>query len=301
MKLEPDATFSALRIRAYRLFTIGQLVSIGGAWMQTVAQAILVLDLTGSGTDLGYSVATRFAPMFLLGPWGGLVADRMDRRRLLYLTQSLSAVLAATFGLLLHLHSITMLGVYLLTLGIGTVNAFDLPARQSFIPELVPPQDLHNAVTLNSVTINLGRVVGSAAGGIVVALIGLAPSFDLNALSFVVVIVTLAMMRGDSIVAGGERSREPGQIRAGLRYVRATPDLLIPLLMTSIIGLLAWEFQITMPLLAQRTFHGDATTLGTMLAVMGVGAVVGGLLTASQKVAGRRSVTSSCCSSATAA
>jgi len=280
--------FASLSTRNYRLFFWGQLVSICGTWMQTVAQSFLVLDLTNSGTDLGLATAARFLPIFVLGPWGGLVADRLDKRRILFVTQTLSGLLALAFGLLVGTHAIQMWMVYLLALALGFVNVFDNPARQSLISELVPRDLLRNAVTLNSVTVNMARVFGAAAGGVIASVLGLALCFDLNAISFGAVVLSLTLMSADQIRRSRREPRERGQIRAGLGYVRTEPELLVPLLMVAIIGTLAWEFQISLPLIASRTFHGGAGTYGAMTSVMGAGAVAGGLFTASRNRIRRR-------------
>ena len=281
-------TFASLSSTNYQLFFWGQLVSVCGTWMQTVAQSFLVLQLTGSGTVLGLAIAARFVPIFLFGPWSGLVADRLDKRRVLYVTQSMSGVLALALGLLTGTHTIRIWMVFVLALGLGFVNVFDNPARQSLIPELVPPAQLRNAVTLNSVTVNLARIFGAAAGGTIASVLGLALCFDLNAASFGAVVISLALMSSGTMFGARPQTREPGQIRAGLRYVRTEPELLIPLLMIAVIGALAWEFPISLPLLARSAFHGGAGTYGAMTAVMGAGAVVGGLITASRNRVRRR-------------
>ena len=280
--------FSSLASFNYRLFFWGQLVSVSGTWMQTVAQAFLVLQLTGSGTDLGLATGARFVPVFLFGPWGGLVADRLDKRRVLYATQALSGLLALTLGVLVGTHAIRMWMVYVLALALGFVNVFDNPARQSLISELVPRPLLRNAVTLNSVTVNMARIFGAAIGGGIAAALGLALCFDVNAASFAAVIISLAFMSAAQMVAGKREPREPGQIRAGLAYVRTEPELFVPLLMVAVIGALAWEFPISLPLVARSVFHGGAGTYGAMTAAMGAGAVVGGLITASRKQLRRR-------------
>jgi MFS family permease len=273
---------SSLRQRNYRLFFFGQLVSVAGTWMQTVAQSFLVLDLTHSGTQLGLTSAARFLPMFLFGPIGGVFADRMDRKRVLYLTQSLSGLLAAVFAVTVATHSIRLWIVYLLAIALGFVNVFDNPARQSFISEMVSAQDLPNAVTLNSVAMNMARVFGAALGGVIAAAIGLALCFTFNALSFAAVLVSLAAMRTSELFPGKRVSRQKGQVRQGLRYVRSTPELLIPLVMIAVIGTLAWEFQVSLPLMASNVFHGGAASYGVMASVMGAGAVVGGLISAAR-------------------
>jgi MFS family permease len=164
---------SSLHHRNYRLYFFGQLVSMMGTWMQTVAQSFLVLDLTHSGTDLGLATAARFLPVLIFGPAGGLFADRRNKRQILYVTQTLSGLLAAVFAILTGTHLIQMWSIYLLAVALGFVNVFDNPARQSFITEMVPPDDLANAVTLNSVSLNLARVFGAALGGVLVDVLGL--------------------------------------------------------------------------------------------------------------------------------
>ena len=267
---------SSLRHPNYRLFFFGQLVSVMGTWMQTVAQSFLVLDLTHSGTDLGLVTAVRFLPILLFGPAGGLFADRHNKRRILYVTQTLSGVLAAIFAILTGTHVIQMWLVYLLALSLGFVNVFDNPARQSFISEMVPPDDLPNAVTLNSVSMNLARVFGAAVGGVLAAVLGLALCFTCNAISFGAVLLSLAAMNGALLYPAKPVTKKPGQIKAGLRYVREKPELLVPLLMIALVGTLAWEFQVTLPLMASKVFGGGAGSYGVMASVMGVGAVGAG-------------------------
>jgi MFS family permease len=273
---------SSLHQRNYRLFFFGQLVSVAGTWMQSVAQSFLVLDLTHSGTQLGLTSAARFLPMFLFGPIGGVFADRMDRQRVLYVTQTLSGLLAGVFAVTVGTHSIRLWIVYLLALALGFVNVFDNPARQSFISEMVSAKDLPNAVTLNSVAMNMARVFGAALGGVIAAAIGLALCFACNALSFGAVLVSLAAMRGSELFPAKRVSRQKRQVRQGLRYVRSTPELFIPLLMIAVIGTLAWEFQVSLPLMASKVFHGGAGSYGVMASVMGGGAVVGGLISAAR-------------------
>jgi MFS family permease len=273
---------SSLRQRNYRLYFFGQLVSVMGTWMQTVAQSFLVLDLTHSGTILGLTTAARFVPILVFGPAGGLFADRWDKRRILYVTQTLSGVVAGVFALLTGMHVIRIWSVVLLALVLGFVNVFDNPARQSFITEMVPPEDLANAVTLNSVSINLARVFGAALGGILVAALGLALCFACNAISFAAVLVSLAAMNAAMLYPARPEKQRKGQIKAGLAYVRETPELLIPLLMIALVGTLAWEFPVTLPLMASTVFHGGAETYGVMTSVMGVGAVAGGLVSAAR-------------------
>jgi MFS family permease len=279
---QPRQMASSLRQRNYRLFFLGQLVSVAGTWMQTVAQSFLVLGLTHSGTQLGLATAARFLPMFLFGPLGGVIADRVDKQRVMYVTQTLSALLAATFAVLIATHSIRMWIVYVLAVALGGVNVFDNPARQSFISEMVSARDLPNAVTLNSVSINMARIFGAALGGVIAAAVGLALCFALNGLSFVAVLISLAAMRRSELFPARRVARRKRQVREGLAYVRATPELLIPLLMIAVVGTLAWEFPVSLPLMAKNIFHGGAAAYGVMASVMGVGAVVGGLISAAR-------------------
>jgi len=271
---------ASLSHRNYRLFFFGQLVSQAGTWMQTVAQSFLVLGLTHSGTQLGLTTAARFLPVLLFGQVGGLFADRADKRRVLYVTQASAGLLAAAFAMLTGTHEMRLWTVYVLAVALGFVNVFDNPARQSFISELVPPDDLPNAVTLNSVSMNIARVFGAALGGVVAAVLGLALCFGLNAVSFAAVLASLAAMRAAGLFPARRVTREPGQIMQGLRYVRGTPELLIPLVMIAVIGALAWEFPVSLPLMASKVFGGGAAAYGVMASVMGVGAVAGGLVAA---------------------
>jgi MFS family permease len=284
------STFVSLRTRNYRLFFAGQLVSVAGTWMQTVAQSFLVLQLTHSGTVLGLAVAARFVPIFLFGPWGGVIADRFDRRRTMYVTQVASGALAGVLALLVGTDLIRLWMVFVLALALGFVNVFDNPTRQSLIPDLVPREQLSNAVLLNSITINAARIFGAALGGTIAATLGLALCFGINAVSFGAVVLTLWAMDGTKITKSPRTPRAPRQVRDGLRYVAQTPTLLLPLIMIAVIGMLAWEFQVSLPLVASSTFHGGAGLYGAMTATMGAGAVVGGLVTASRQRVGTRSL-----------
>ena len=276
-------TFRSLRVPNYRLFFVGQLVSMSGTWVQTVAQGILVLRLSGgSGTVLGLTIGARFLPLLLLGAWAGVVADRYDKRRILYVTQSAAGLLAAAFAVLVATDVITVGWVCVLAAGLGVVNALDTPARQALIPELVAPADLGNAVTLNSVTANLARILGAAVGGGVTVALGVAWCFGVNALSYVVVLACLARMDARRLGSPPRKAREKGELMAGIRYVRTTPALMGPMALVAVTGLLTWEFQVSLPLMATQAFPGGAGEYATMSAAMGVGAVAGGLVSASR-------------------
>ncbi|MGD0313821.1 MAG: MFS transporter [Acidimicrobiales bacterium] len=273
-------TFSSLRIRNYRLYFTAQLISVSGTWMQTVAQAWLVLHLTGSGVDLGIVVGLQFLPMLLFGPVGGLVADRFNKRQLLYLTQAAGGVLALVLGILVVSHEVQLWQVYLLAALLGMVNVFDNPARQTFIMEMVGRDDLPNAVSLNTVVMNASRVVGPAIGGVIITVLGLGVCFFVNAASYIAVIIGLSMMRSSELHPTGTVERAKGQIRDGFRYVWRTPSLRNTLLAVAVIGIFAYNFTVTLALLAKDTFHGGAGTYSVLTACMGAGAVVGGLVAA---------------------
>ena len=278
-------TFASLNVRNYRLYLSGQAISLSGTWMQGVAQAWLVLQLTGSGTALGLVTALQFLPVLLFGPLGGVIADRVEKRRLLYVTQAAAGLLALVLGLLVATDLVELWMVYVLAAGLGVVNAIDNPTRQTFVLEMVGPDHLTNAVTLNSVMVNAARVVGPAVAGILIATVGLATCFLLNAASYLGVLAALVAMRAAELRPSERQARQKGQLRDGLRYVRRTPELLIPLLMMAVVGTLAYEFQVILPLMAKFTFDGGAGVYSAMSSFMGAGAVVGGLITASKKQA----------------
>jgi MFS family permease len=273
-------TFSSLRIRNYRLYFIAQLISVSGTWMQSVAQAWLVLHLTGSGFDLGIVVGLQFLPMLLFGPFGGLVADRVNKRHLLYFTQASGGLLALALGVLVVSHQVQLWQVYLLASLLGVVNVFDNPARQTFVMEMVGRDDLPNAVSLNTVVMNASRVVGPAIGGVIITLFGLGICFFVNAVSYVAVLIGLSLMRSSELHPTEQVVRAKGQIREGFRYVWRTPSLRNTLLAIALIGVFAYNFTVTLALLAKVTFHGGAGAYSLLTACMGVGAVVGGLFAA---------------------
>lgn len=278
----PRSTFASLSIRNFRLFFWGQTLSICGTWMQTVGQGWLVLDLSHSGTVLGLVTSARFLPILLFGAWGGVVADRCDKRRLLLVTQFVSACLAAILAIVVTTGQVRLWMVYVLALSLGTTNVFDQPARQSFVSELVPETHLVNAVTLASLTANFGRVIGPALAGLTIATLGLGTCFIVNAISFVPVVLSLLAMDSTAFDRTPPVARSPGQLRAGLSYARRAPALAVPLAMVAAVGTLTWQFPITLPLMADGPFRGGAGTYGAMLTAMGGGAVLGGLVGAAR-------------------
>ena len=273
-------TFKSLRSRNYRLYFLGQVVSVSGTWMQGIAQAWLVLQLTGSGAILGLTTGLQFLPILLGGPLAGVLADRVDKRRLLIVTQSTAAGLALLLGTLTATGVIQLWMVMVLAFAFGCIVAIDAPARQSFVLEMVGADDLPNAVTLNSVVINGARAVGPAIGGLLIAGVGIAACFFINGLSYVAVIAALIRMRPAELHLGKRAVRAPHQLREGLSYVWRTPELRIPLLVLAGVGLLSYNFHVTLPLLAKFTFDGGPLHYGILSGVMGIGAVVGGLASA---------------------
>jgi MFS family permease len=279
-----DDTFRALLIsRNYRLYTLGQGISLCGTWMQTIALGWLVLQLTGSGTSVGLVTAAQYLPVLVLAPLGGVLTDRLDTRKVLLFTQSVSAVLSLALGVLVISGHVRLWMVYLLASGLGLLQVVDNPSRQLFALQLVGPDYLTNAITLNTVTMNLARVIGPAIGAAVLSTIGVGQCFVVNACSYLVVIGALLLMRSDEFYPKVRAPRAKGQVREGLRYVNHTPALRTPLIMMALIGTLAFEFQVSLLLAAKYTFHGAGGTYGIMTAAMGVGAVTGGLLTASRE------------------
>ena len=275
-----DQTFSSLRIRNFRLYFCAQLISVSGTWMQSVAQAWLVLHLTGSGVALGIVVGLQFLPMLAFGPFGGLVADRVGKRRLLYVTQSAGGLLALVLGVLVVTHAVELWQIYLLATLLGVVNLFDNPARQTFMIEMVGRDDLPNAVSLNSVLMNASRVVGPAIGGVIITLFGLGVCFFVNAASYLPplgVVVVLLWRRGWVRRPASEEDRGPGRVRQGLAFAWHHPAIRYTMLMAVAAGML-FNMGATLPLVATRAFDLGAGGYGAMMATFGAGAVFGALL-----------------------
>ena len=275
-------TFSSLHSPNYRRYFSGQAVSLVGTWMQSVAQSWLVLQLSGSATALGVVTAVQTLPILLLGTYGGVIADRLDKRKSLILLQAVSGLLALVLGVLVLTHAVRLWHVFVLAALLGMCNAFVNPTRQAFTSEMVGLADLRNAVSLNSVLNNCARAVGPAVAGIVIAAGGTGVCFLLNAASFVAVIVSLARLDVAGLQRAPRTARAPRQIRAGLDYVRRTPTLLVPLVMMGIVGCLAYEFPVVLPVVARDAFGHGPATYGFMTAAIGAGAVVGGLYIAAR-------------------
>ena len=273
-------TFASMRFRNYRLYFFSQIVSFSGTWMQSIAQAWLVLELTGSGTALGAVVAMQFLPTLLLAPWGGVIADRFNKRKLIVITQSTAGLLALTLGVLTITGAVELWMVYVIAAGFGAVTALDNPSRQTFVMEMVGPADIANAVTLNSVVVNAARAIGPAIGGVIIATAGVGLCFIFNAVSYGAVIIAMLLIRTSELHPSARTPKAPGQLRDGFRYAWNTPVLRTTLVMLVVIGTLTYEFTTTLPLLSEFTFGAGSSGLAAMSALMGLGAVVGGLVVA---------------------
>jgi MFS family permease len=282
------STFSSLKVPNYRLYFGGQTISLIGTWMQMTAQSWLVLTLTHSSTDLGLVVALQTLPVLLLGPYGGVIADRVDKRRLMMVLQSFMGLQALALGLLTITGTIDFVDLCLLAIILGLNNSFEFSARQAFVREMVGKTELRNAVTLNAVTNNSARAVGPAVAGVLIATVGVGVCFLLNAVSFVAVVISLLMMDRSTLEPSVPTLRAKKQLRQGLRYAAQTKEIAVPLAMMGLVGMLAYEFSVSLPVLARQTFHGGPEVYGLMTASMGIGAVAGGLVTAARGRTGIR-------------
>jgi MFS family permease len=274
-------TFRSLRTRNYRLFAAGQVVSLSGTWGQRVAQDWLVLELSGnSGVALGITTGLQFLPVLLFGLYGGVLADRYDKRRLLLGAQAAMALLALALAALDLSGAVQLWHVYALAFGLGLASVVDTPVRQAFVSEMVGPDDLPNAVSLNSATFNSARIVGPALAGAAIAAVGTGWVFVANALSYVAVLAGLAAMRTSELHAGQRLPRAKGQLREGLSYVRSRPDLLVPIVLVFMVGTFGLNFQITLALVVKEVFERGAGAYGLLSAFLAVGSLIGALASA---------------------
>ena len=283
-------TFRALRNRNFRLFFSGQLISQAGTWLTTIALTLLVLDLTHSGVAIGLLVACQFGPVLLFGAWGGLVADRSDKRRLLLITQTLEMGQSFALGALAFMHQPPVGAFYVVALAGGFMLAFDNPARRSFVAEMVPEDEVQNAVTLNSALMTSSRVIGPALAGVLVVTVGFAWCFIIDAVSYLAVIAGLLMMRRADLRQPPVVAKAKGQLRAALRYIRTVPDLWIPLVMMTVIGTLTFNFAVVIPLFVEHTLHGSNGSFTLLYSVLSVGSVIGALAAAQIRVLETRHV-----------
>jgi len=275
----PDG-LRALRIRNFRLYASGQLLTLTGRWMLVTGQDWLVVQLGGHGTALGIATALQFAPTLLLGLWAGVLADRVDKRRLLLVTQACYAALALSGGLLVASGAITLPLVFVLAAALGTVNALDTPARQSFVVEMVGAEDLPNAVAINSMTFNSARIIGPSVAGLLIAGVGTSPVFFTTAVSAIGVLTGLARMRVSELRAAVPLARAKGQLREGFRYVRGRQDLLLVIGMVGLVSALGLNFPVTLALMARQEFHGGAELYGAFSSTLAVGNLLGAVAAA---------------------
>ncbi|WP_121436945.1 MFS transporter [Actinomadura pelletieri] len=273
--------FRSLRVRNYRLYAAGQVVSNTGTWMQRIAQDWLVLELTlGSGTALGITTGLQFLPLLLFGLWGGVIADRYSKRLLLMLTQTAMGVLALILGFLAITGAAQVWHVYVLAFGLGLATVIDNPARQSFVVEMVGKRDLPNAIALNSATFNGARLLGPAVAGVLIALIGTGPVFLVNAASFGAVLFGLYAMRTDELHPADPVKRAKGQLREGLSYVRGRRDLMLIIVLIGFLAMFGMNFGTTVALVAKEVFHTDASAFGLASSMLALGALAGALVAA---------------------
>ena len=268
-------TFRALRSRPFRFYFGGQVVSASGSFLQQTAIGWLVLELTGSPRDLGLVLASGGIPSLLLGPWGGAVADRVDLRKLLLVTQTLYCLLAALLWALAAAGEASVAVLVAIGVAGGFVQIADSPARQALVSRLVPPDDLASAVSLNGVVVNSARVVGPALAGVLIVTVGTTICFGLNALSYLAVIAALLVIRPRK--AGGPAPAGRRGVKEGLKYAAGRQQLWLPLLMMSVVGLLAFNFAVVLPVFAKDTFHGTAGTYGLLTTMLSIGAILGSL------------------------
>jgi hypothetical protein len=259
--------------------------------MQTAAQAWLVLTLSDSAAVLGLVVALQALPVLLLAPYGGVIADRVDKRRLMIILQSMMGLQALALGLLTITGSVRLWEIGVLAVMLGVNNAFETPARQAFVLEMVGGDVLRNAVSLGSVQVNVARAVGPAVAGVLIATVGVGTCFLINAASFAAVVLSLVTMDLAALLPSPPARRAAGQLREGVRYAVSVPEIAVPLAMMAMIGTLAYEFQVSLPVMARHTLHSGAEGYGFMTAAMGAGAICGGLVVAARGRTGLRPLT----------
>lgn len=278
--LPPRSTFASLRNRNYRLFFTGQVISNIGTWMQRIAQDWLILTLTGSAAAVGITTALQFLPMLLFGLYGGVLVDRLPKRPLLLFTQSAMGVTGIVLGVLTLTGHVQVWHVYATAFALGLATVVDNPARQTFVSELVGPDQLSNAVSLNSANFQSARLIGPAVAGVLIGAVGSGYAFVINGLSFTAPIVALILMRTNELRAVERAPRGRGQLRAGLRYVAGRPELLWPIVLVGFIGTFGFNFAIWLTAFTHTVFHSGAQTYGLLNSLMAAGSLAGALLAA---------------------
>ncbi len=283
-------TFHALRNRNFRLFFIGQSISNTGNWLTNVALILLVLKLTGSGVAVGVLAACQFGPILLFAPWGGAIADRFDKRRLLLLTQSLEMSQSVGLAILAFLPHPPLIDLYALAIVGGTLLSFDNPLRRSFVTEMVPKEDLPNAVVLYSVIVNVSRIFGPALAGLLVLTLGYGWCFTIDASTYSAVLFCLIIMRTSELYRVPKLPRANGEIRAALRYVISMPVLWISYAMYIVVQVLAYNFTVTLPLFVTDALHRSEDIFTLLYSVFGAGAVLSALIVAHRRLVALRNI-----------
>jgi MFS family permease len=270
---------SAFKHRNYRLFFSGQLISVTGTWMQSLAQAWLVLSLTDSALQFSLVGVCQFAPVLLLSMVAGVIADRYPKRRVLLATQTSAALLAGTLAVLVATDEVRLWHVYALALGLGIVNSIDMPTRQAFVSEMVGKEDLPNAIALNSTVFNSGRIIGPAIAGLLLAAQGPAVCFGLNAVSYLAVIVGLLKMRLTPSATARDGTGLQ-RMREGFAYVRSNPAIVMPVTLITVVAIFGLNFNLWVPLLAKHEFDTGADGFGVLFSAVGIGSLAGALFLA---------------------
>jgi MFS family permease len=279
-------TFASFRVRNFRLFFMGQGISQIGNWLTLIAQTLLVLDLTGSGVAVGFLAACQFGPVLLLGAWAGLVADRSDKRKLLLIVQVVAMAQSFLLGALAFMDNPPLPAVFAVASIGGLCMAFDNPARRAFVVEMVPGELVHNAVSLNSAMMTSSRVIGPALGGLLITTVGYGWAFWADGISYIAVLIGLWKMRTEELRPSIPAVRGKGQVRDGLRYVRDTSVLAVPLMMMAVVGTLSFNFQVVLPLLVTRTFDRSKVAFTLLFSFISLGSLVGALWTARRRSIG---------------
>lgn len=283
-----SSMFSSLKVRNYRLFFLGQVVSNTGTWMQRIAQDWLVLSLTGSSTAVGVTTALQFLPMLLFGLYGGVLVDRLNKRRALLVTQTSMALTGIALAVLTLSGHVQVWHVYLAALAVGLATVVDNPARQSFVSEMVGPDQLQNAVSLNSANFQSARLVGPAVAGLMITGVGTGWAFLANGLSFVAPLAGLLLMRPRELYAVERAPRAKGQLREGLRYVAGRPELIWTIVLAGFVSTFGFNFPVFLSAFADDVFHAGAGSYSLFNTLMAVGSLAGALLAARRGTARMR-------------
>ncbi|MFD7662941.1 MFS transporter [Streptomyces sp. NPDC059788] len=272
--------FRSLRVRNYRLFATGQVVSNTGTWMQRIAQDWLVVSITGSSAAVGITTALQFLPMLLFGLYGGVIADRVSKRKLLLVTQASMGLTGLILAVLTLSGQVAVWHVYLMAFVLGLITVVDNPARQAFVVEMVGPDDLRNAVSLNSANFQSARLIGPAVAGALITSLGSGWAFLLNGLSFIAPLAGLLLMRTRDLHKVDRAPRGKGQLREGVRYVAGHPELIWPIVLVGFIGTFGFNFPIWLTAFADKVFHGGAGMYAWFNGLMAAGSLAGALLAA---------------------